>query len=236
MAAQLQDSINWVEGYVQGMPVSAFTGNNPALQIASMVRATILAPPFNWSFNRNSTIFTTTAGVQDYSITTATDFGYAEQAAANDGTTSWQIPNILNTQAISISTTKARPMTLAIQTQVPGVSFSVRLAAVPDAVYTVELIYQKSAVQFSNLTDLWAPIPDGYDFIFNNLFLGEILADADDPRSQVYRQRGIASLLARAEGLTNEDRAVFMAQYMQLGAAMSLPASRSQQAIQARAV
>lgn len=236
MAVTLQDTVNWTEGYVQGMPVSAFTGFNPAVTIASMVRATILAPPFSWAFNRNSQTFNTAAGQQDYLVTGATDFSFVEKAGASDGTTVWQIPEIKNTEPLTMSTTRARPMTMAVQTQVPGVNVTFRFGAVPDAVYTVEVIYQKSAVQFTTLSDTWAPIPDGYSFVFNNLFLGEILADADDPRAQVYRQRGVAALLSRSEGLSGEDKAVFMSQYLHLGTAMMTPAGRTQQATQARSI
>lgn len=245
--ATLQDSINWASSYVQGMPVTAFTTNNPALQIASMVRATILSPPFAWAFNRDSFTITTVAGQQDYpqvgqgggggggSDDAAYQvFGYVEKASASDGNTAWQIPDIYNSTPLSLSLTKARPMVLAVQEQVPGTSLTVRFGAVPDAVYTVEVVFQMSPVLFTTLSDRWAPLPDGYNFIYNNLFLGEILADADDPRSQLYRQRGVAALLARAEGLSAQDKAVFMTQYLDLGVAMTTPMLRTQQATQAR--
>jgi hypothetical protein len=238
MPEQLQDSVNWVSGYVQGMPVSAFTGLNPAVQIASMVRSTILSPPFTWAFNRSSVVFNTVAGQQDYPQTQSgiANFGFVEKASANDGTTSWQIPDVINTQPLSISTTQARPMVMAVQTQVPGTSVSFRFAAVPDAIYGVEVIYQAAPVLFAALTDTWAPLPDGYGFIYNNLFLGEILADSDDPRAQLYRQRGIAALLSRSQGLSGEDKAVFMTQYLAIGTAMMNPTGKLQQATQARSV
>lgn len=243
MAQLLSDTANWVSGYVQGMPVSAFTGLNPLVEIASMVRATILAPPFNWAFNRESFTITTVAGQQDYTISPFTDFGYVEKAAAKDGTTSWQITEILNTTPLSLSTNRARPMTMAVQEQYSGgggggqnTSVTFRFSAVPDAVYTVEVIYQKAPVLFAALADNWDPLPNEYSIIYNNLVLGEILADADDPRAQVYRQRGVASLLNRSEGLSSEDKAVFMAQYLALGVGMVGPLSKSQQASQARAI
>jgi hypothetical protein len=244
MAQLLSDTANWVSGYVQGMPISAFTGLNPLVEIASMVRATILAPPFNWAFNRESFTITTVAGQQDYTISPFTDFGYVEKAAANDGTTSWQITEILNTEPLSLSTNRARPLTMAVQEQYSGggggggqtTSVTFRFSAVPDAVYTVEVIYQKAPVLFAALSDNWDPLPNEYSIVYNNLVLGEILADADDPRAQVYRQRGVAILLNRSEGLTAEDKAVFMAQYLALGVGSIAPAARAQQATQARAI
>lgn len=244
MAQLLSDTANWVSGYVQGMPTSAFTGFNPLVEIASMVRATILSPPFSWAFNRDSFTITTVPGQQDYTISPFVNFGYVEKAAASDGITSWQIPDIMNTEPLSVSTNKARPMSLAVQEQYSGggggggntTSVTFRFSAVPDAVYTVEVLYQLAPVLFAALSDNWDPLPNAYNIIYNNLVLGEILADAEDPRAQTYRQRGVATLLSRSEGLSNEAKAVFMAQYLALGVGASLPGTRTQQASQARAI
>jgi hypothetical protein len=241
MAQLLSDTANWISSYVQGMPTSAFTGLNPIVEIASMVRATILSPPFTWAFNREDFTITTVPGQQEYVVAPFADFGYVEKASASDGTISWQIPEILNTTPLSLSLTQARPMTLAVQEQYsgagpgPGTSVTFRFGGFPDAVYTVEVIYQQAPVLFAALSDSWDPIPNAYNIIYNNLVLGEILADADDPRAQIYRQRGVATLLSRSEGLTNEAKAVFMTQYLALGVGASLPGIRTQQASQARA-
>lgn len=63
----------------------------------------------------------------------------------------------------------------------------------------------------------WAPVPDNYAFIYNTLFLGEMMALEDDPRSQIYRQRGMAALLSKAEGLSETQKDVFMQQWMARG-------------------
>ena len=58
----------------------------------------------------------------------------------------------------------------------------------------------------------WFPIPDHFSEIYNNLFLAEALANVDDAREQVYRQRGIAALLSKAEGLNDMQVNTFLAQ------------------------
>lgn len=236
MSYTLQQSINWASGYVQGMPLAAWTGSEPAVSIASMIRSTILSAPFTWSFNRGTdSSVTTTIGGQDYTVA-LTDFGFLEKASVNDGTTIWEIKDIQNTAPMAVSNTKARPSSVTVQSQVPGTSISIRLSAVPDKAYPINLIYQKAPILFAATTDNWGPLPDSFNFIFNNLFLGEALADADDQRAQVYRQRGVAALLARAEGLSEQDKAVFAQNYLNFGVAMSVPGLRSQQAAQARGV
>lgn len=60
----------------------------------------------------------------------------------------------------------------------------------------------------------WSPIPDDYMNIYNWLYLGEIMAFVDDARSTVYRQRGAAALLAKAQGLTESQKNIFMQQWL----------------------
>ena len=59
----------------------------------------------------------------------------------------------------------------------------------------------------------WAPIPDMFSDIYNNLFLSEMLANVDDARSQAYRQRGIAAFLAKSTGLTETQKNAFVQQW-----------------------
>lgn len=60
----------------------------------------------------------------------------------------------------------------------------------------------------------WAPIPDQYSDIYNNLFLAEILAFSGDQREQIYRQRGIAAFIAKADGLTEMQKNAFLQQWL----------------------
>lgn len=60
----------------------------------------------------------------------------------------------------------------------------------------------------------WAPIPDQFSDIYNNLFLSEALAVVDDPRAQLYRQRGVGAFLSKASGLTEMQRNTFVQQWL----------------------
>jgi hypothetical protein len=61
----------------------------------------------------------------------------------------------------------------------------------------------------------WAPIPDQYSDVYNNLFLAEAMAAVDDARAQLYRQRGVAALFAKATGLTEMQKNIFAQQWLQ---------------------
>jgi hypothetical protein len=80
----------------------------------------------------------------------------------------------------------------------------------------------------------WFPIPDSYSDIYNNLFLGEAMALVDDARSQVYRHRGVAAFLAKAEGLTDLQKNIFAQQWLAQGREPTTVAFKLQQVAQAR--
>jgi hypothetical protein len=60
----------------------------------------------------------------------------------------------------------------------------------------------------------WDPIPSQYSDVYNNLFLSEALAMVDDSRAQLYRQRGVAAFLAKATGLSEMQKNVFVQQWI----------------------
>lgn len=83
----------------------------------------------------------------------------------------------------------------------------------------------------------WAPIPDSYMDIFNNLFIAEAFQAVDDWQiSGQYRQRGVAALLSKAEGLSEVQKSDFLAQYLSRNAQELISHLRSQQGQQARGV
>ena len=65
----------------------------------------------------------------------------------------------------------------------------------------------------------WDPIPDQYSDIYNNLFLAEALAESDDAKAQIYRQRGVGALLAKSTGLTEMQKNAFAQQWLARGTA-----------------
>lgn len=87
------------------------------------------------------------------------------------------------------------------------------------------------------VNESWYPIPDSFSDIYNNLFLAEAMGETDDVRAQQYRQRGIATLLAKSEGLSDLQVNAFLAQWMARDSMQRLSAQlRKQQSVQARGV
>lgn len=82
----------------------------------------------------------------------------------------------------------------------------------------------------------WAPIPDSYSDIYNNLFLGEAFAAVDDVRSEIYRRRGVAAFLAKQDGLTDTQKNVFVQQWLSNAREAASVTLKLQQGIQGRGI
>lgn len=83
----------------------------------------------------------------------------------------------------------------------------------------------------------WSPIPDSFMDIFNNLFIAEAFQAVDDwQMSAQYRTRGIAALLAKAEGLSEMQRSAFLQQYLSRNEQMMASQLKTQMGRQASSV
>jgi hypothetical protein len=82
----------------------------------------------------------------------------------------------------------------------------------------------------------WAPIPDSYSDIYNNLFLGEAFAAVDDVRSEIYRRRGVAAFLAKQDGLTDTQKNVFAQQWLSQAREAASVTLKLQQGTQGRGI
>jgi hypothetical protein len=235
MANLLSDTINFISPFCRYQSPAVGTNNMPIIGIASIVRNIILAAPFTWRWNRNNVNITGPVIVnqQDYPQAIS-DLGFLEKAIANDGQTSYEFKDVKNNEALASSNTVGRPMTVAIQTDDGAGNYVFRLGPVPDKNYTINMVYQKLPIQFQNLTDGWAPIPDSFSDVYNNLCLGYYMDSCQDPRAPQYIARGIAGLLARASGLSQMDKAIFASSYMNYESAQMLNQLRAQQATQAQ--
>jgi hypothetical protein len=121
----------------------------------------------------------------------------------------------------------------------PGTSIGLRFLSAPDQIYTVVSTYQKVPTLFTATTQDWftqCNIPTYYMDIFNNLFLAEVFQVNDDSRAGLYRQRGMAALISKAEGLSEMTKAMLYSQAMFNDLQAIAAQLRVQQAHQARVV
>lgn len=69
----LAKTINWAKGFIANIDSTVNTGSEPAVTSANLIKQTILSPPFKWRWNRVTTGFIATAGIQDYLLSTWTN-------------------------------------------------------------------------------------------------------------------------------------------------------------------
>lgn len=128
------------------IPQTAGFGQEPAVSVASMIRATITGAPFIWPWNRNENNSIILAeGTQDYTLN-VTDFGFIEKASLTDSTGMiYELKDVLNIAPLAVASTPTdRPSAISALIGVPYQSVKLRFSPVPDAEYTLNLTYQKS--------------------------------------------------------------------------------------------
>lgn len=243
MAYTLNQTLTWASPYIEYSPLTAASpAGEPALTIATMTASAIMNPPLTFPWNRNEFAITLTQGVQDY-VFPLTDFAYLEKVSllTADGTYGFELSDVYNTNTLGIPTTgtgaQAQPNAASVKFYIPGTSVAIRFLSIPDQAYTGVLTYQKIPPVFTALTQNWNPIPDWFSEVYNNLFLAEAMDVVDDARAVKFRQRGIAALLAKSEGLSQLQINAFLAQWTSRGVGQEqLATLRNQQAQQARGV
>jgi hypothetical protein len=243
MAYTVNQSIAWAGSMMTSyIPLTSQTGSEPAITIANMVVSFIQNPPFTWPTNRKEdTSLTTVAGTQDY-VLSITDFGFLETVTlTNAANKSWAVPRIYNSSVLGISSEQSsRPEACCVKLVTPGTSIALRFLSAPDAVYTGTSTYQKVPVLFTATSQDWfgqCNIPIYYMDIFNNLFLAECFqVNGDAQEAGLYRRRGMAALISKAEGLTEMQKNVMLAQAMYSDLQSIAATLRTQTAQQARTI
>jgi len=192
MSTTLTQTINWAQAFVRLQPLTGVGGvdNEPAITTANNVKQAILS--FAWPWNRNSVSFTTTAGTQDYTVSVA-DYGFPEKASVSGSSGMFAIDISL---VLHDSTDQGRPAHIAPQLDDGQGNITFRLYPVPDAAYTVKLIYQKSATLFGTPSDYWSPIPDRLAYVYNSGFLASTFEMTDDSRFPIQMQTFTRQLVA----------------------------------------
>jgi hypothetical protein len=243
MAYTLNQTILWSQSILGSyIPLTAQTGNEPATTIGNMVVVFVNSPPFTWATNRaEDTSLTTVAGQSDYQLSIA-NFGFLEKLSLIDGGGKyWDVPRIYNTTAINKNTDQTkRPDAVSVSLINPGTSVTLRFPSM-DAIYTSCITtYQKAPVLFSATSQDWftqCNLPQSQMHIYNNLFLGEAFqTNGDEQSAAIYRRRGMAALLATAEGLTEMQKSMIFAQAMFSDLQTIAANLRTQAAAQARTI
>lgn len=235
---RIADTIAWASYFV-GNRALALSPTEPALTSANMVFQVMLSPPFKWRWNRASVDIPFTGGDTVAAIET---FGFMEKAyvTANSGPTSGnpiEIPNLATELAKDNGT--GRPQSIAPYLDdnafpVGNITFRF-MPGNPDVASTVTVIYQKKPPLLSSINDIW-PIPDEYGYVYNWGFLALMYLFADSAKFGPANQKFISGLLGLAEGLSEQQIAVFLGQWDFLIQNQMRTTGKTQQGFAGRAV
>lgn len=150
----LTQTLNWAQAFTEYAPFTAGFGQEPAVSTANLIRSTLTSAPIVWPWNRAiySVPTPTTKGTQDYSVLLSAipDFGFMEKITLTDPQGKiWEVYDVYNNQPMpNIGSGDAqRPQAASILT-ISSTAILLRFVGVPNAAYTITLIYQKRPILF----------------------------------------------------------------------------------------
>jgi hypothetical protein len=173
----------------------------------------------------------TAATTQDYTLAIP-EFSHIEHASVLDISKSpnkWIELSVKDSLALESNT--ARPEFIEPHVQDAAGNVTFRVMPAPNLAYPVSIHIQKTAPLITSLNQTWAPIPDYFEYIYNQGFLAAMYAFSDDPRRQEASQKFITHLLGRQSGITATERNIFLNSWNDL---TELEKMQMSQGVQAR--
>lgn len=189
-ALQLQGVVNWARTQSKMIPIVGVGGfsNEPALSICNNVLQEMLAPPFNWKWNRVDAVpFLTADYTQDYlaDATDVSNIGWLESAVCEYADDSQDNPNrypLTVVRDLAITSDYGDPVKIAFKYNA-DFSISYRLWPKPTgANFKIYPVYQVKCPVKTALTQTWAPIPDQLGYVLRQGFLAMAFRHAKDQR------------------------------------------------------
>ncbi len=215
---QLQRTINLAQQYQRLAPLTfaANTANDPAFSNADWVMQTILSPSLGgWRWNRvgatpSAPTFTTVIGQPDY-VVNLPSFGWIEKAVAYDPANGFAAFELQVELIKGAETLPNEPCRISAQYDDDEGNITFRIFPAPDEVYNIVVEYQKSAPQFTSLSQTWTPVPDYMSYIFNEGFIAKAFEYSNDPRFTTSMQIFMTDLASQAQGLTQTQKNIWLA-------------------------
>jgi hypothetical protein len=171
---------------------------------------------------------------QDYTIP-APVFSHIEHASVLDLSSTgaplkWYELTVKND--LSLETSQNRPMFISPEIEDGNGNVTFRVASAPDKKYPITLHVQLAAPAVTSINQTWAPLPDFMQYIYTWGFMALMWQFADDPQRAAWaNSKFVTALLARADGLDDEQKNIFLNNWDELRMGFG---PMKQQGIQAR--
>lgn len=133
---------------------------------------------------------------------------------------------------LALETSSNRPEFIGPHVEDANGNVTFRMMSAPDKPYPVEIHCQLAPPTITSINQTWAPIPDFMSRIYDTGFMALMALFSDNPLlHQTMNVQFKAALLARTEGLSEEERNIFLNNWENL---TPLEMMKSQQGIAAR--
>jgi len=166
-----------------------------------------------------------TVAITHANLSSTADTGYAGSGVTSE---------ITNTAAVLGNGTElGSPNYIAPQIDDNAGNITFRVLPSADQNYIVIVTFQnRIPALMSTTSSTWAPIPDHMSYMYQTGFTAWMLAYSLDPRWASFNQKFIASILGAAEGVSEEDKNLFLQTWTDSMNTAQSSGSRRQQGIQ----
>lgn len=184
--------------------------------------------------NSSDTVGTfTNITTQDYTIP-APQFSHIEHASVLDidatgAPVKWYELEVKNN--LSLESSQNRPEFISPHVEDDSGNVTFRVASSPDKAYPVAIHVQLAAPAITSINQTWGPLPDFMQYVYDWGFLSLMWQFADDPRAAWANNQFKAALLGRQEGLSEEQKQIFLNMWESLQAGYT---AKMQQGMNAR--
>ena len=149
---------------------------------------------------------------QDYTIPVP-NFSHIEHASvldldANGVPVKWYELTVKNN--LSLESSQNRPEFVGPHVEDGAGNVTFRMLSAPDKAYPVSIHVQLAAPPVTSINQTWGPLPDFLQYIYDWGFLALMWQFADDPRAVYANNQFKAALLGRQEGLSEEQKNIFL--------------------------
>lgn len=222
--------------FISYQPVNISNGE-PAVTSANLTKQTILGPPFKWPWNRSEFEIELdpdeTEWGQDY-LLSLPDYHFAEKIWLTD--TSGKVTEItVIAGSLAAESAVKRPSSAAMNLQDDEGNVTLRLNTLPDLPYQINGFYQKAPILMTSLANTWGPIPDHLSYIYDWGFLGFCSLLTKDARAPIFLSKFASHLLGSQDGLTAQQRNIFLGNFLELINQQSREGMATQQGAMGRA-
>jgi hypothetical protein len=161
-------------------------------------------------------------------------FSHIEHASVYDvSSTTPRWVELTTKNNLSLDSATGRSTFISPESEDANGNITFRVMPSPDEAYPISIHAMLTPPQITGVNQTWSPLPDYLQNVYTLGFLSYMMAFNDDPRAPMYNAQFKAAILARQDGLTQEERDIFLNNWDMLTSRQQMTA---QQATQARAV